>query len=106
MKRIVLSAAALMLTTAFSFAGTPEAKANSKTEASFAQLYHYASENTTEGQFRNTGNWLPGPSPNTDCGTADVKPCEITANDATDLASKLSGKSNSQVLMITDQNRP
>lgn len=107
MKKVFLSASALLLATAFSFAGTPETKANAKPEANTSgTIYHYASESTATGAFANTSNWQPGPSPNQDCGLDDVKPCEMTANDATDLASKLSGKSNTQVLLITDSNRP
>ncbi|MDR3008615.1 MAG: hypothetical protein LBV59_11815 [Sphingobacterium sp.] len=104
MKRIVLSTAALMLTTAFSFAGTPETKAKPETSTS-ATIYHYASESTATGAFANTSNWQPGPSDDPTCGFAQTKPCEMTVNDAADLASKLSGKTNAQVLLITDDNR-
>ncbi|MNJ95299.1 hypothetical protein D3C87_130090 [compost metagenome] len=108
MKKVIFSAAAFMLASTFSFAGTPETKENAKPEAntSSAQIYHYVSNSTAPGAYANTGNWQPGPSPFDDCGTAENRPCEMTANDASDLSSKLSGKSNAQVLAITDSNRP
>lgn len=108
MKKIIFSAAAIVMALSFNaFAGTPETKGETKpeTNTSSAQVYHYASENTAEGQFRNTANWMPGPSSDPTCHQANAKPCEITANDATDLASKLATRSNAQVLQITDGNR-
>ncbi|MEN5232485.1 hypothetical protein [Sphingobacterium faecium] len=107
MKTLILSAAAIMLASAVSFAGTPETKGESKPEVntSSAQVYHYASENTAENQFRNPSNWQPGPSSDPTCGLDDIKPCEMTANNASDLATKLGSRSNSQVLLITDSNR-
>ena len=108
MKKIIFSAAALMLASAFSFAGTPETKdAKPVTaEVKSATLFHYASESTAPNAYQNTGNWQPGPSPSENCGQADVKPCEIMANDETDLSSQISGKTNLQVLDLTISNRP
>ncbi|MNV08917.1 hypothetical protein D3C71_993950 [compost metagenome] len=106
MKKVFLSASALLLASAFSFAGTPETKANAKPEVKTSStVYHYTSESTAPGAFANTANWSEGPSGNPSCGLANNKPCEITADDAADLSSMLSGQSNSNVLLITDKNR-
>lgn len=109
MKKLLFSTAAIML--AFSvntFAGTPETKdaKAAKTETTSSGVFHYVSESTTEGQFRVTGNWQEGPSPRTDCGDDDIKPCEIMAEDETELAAKLSNQSNAAVLNLTISNRP
>lgn len=60
-------------------------------------VFHYVSEDTSEGAFANPDNWEPGTSPST-CGTGTTKPCEKTAIDQSDLESMLSGKSNQNIL--------
>ncbi|WON93786.1 hypothetical protein [Sphingobacterium sp. UGAL515B_05] len=108
MKKVIFSAAALMLASAFSFAGTPETKTEAKAKPEVktsSTVYHYTSESTAPGAFANTANWSEGPSDNPTCGSYNNKPCEITADDAADLSSMLNGQSNSNVLLITDRNR-
>ncbi|HAF34819.1 MAG TPA: hypothetical protein DHU90_00210 [Sphingobacterium sp.] len=60
-------------------------------------VFHYASEDTSEGAFANPDNWEPGISPSA-CGTGTTKPCQKTAVDENDLESMLSGKSNQNIL--------
>lgn len=79
---------------------TPEAKAEVKVQTTF----HYASESTSPGAFANPDNWQSGGSP-VACNTGEEKPCQITAEDEADLASKLSGRNNDQVLAIVDSRR-
>lgn len=71
-----------------------EVKATSQKEL---VVFHYASDDTSEGAFANPDNWEPGTSPST-CGTGTTKPCEKTAIDQSDLESMLSGKSNQNIL--------
>ncbi len=96
-----------MALTISSFAGILKDKPDSKSEQNFStsKVFYYISESTSEGQFRNITNWTEGNSSGHTCGLGDNKPCQITANDINDLASKLSGRSNAQVLLITDTNR-
>lgn len=71
MKKIIFSAATIMLASAFSFAGTPETKEEAKPEVKTEalQVYHYSSKNPN-----GTINFLPGePSPNA-CPGGDT-PC-------------------------------
>ncbi|WP_222165898.1 DUF6520 family protein [Edaphocola aurantiacus] len=74
MKRIVLSTAALMLATAFSFAGTPETKTEAKAKPEVkteiaSQVYHYDSKNSN-----GTINFLPGEPGQNDCTDGET-PC-------------------------------
>lgn len=62
-------------------------------------VFHYASEDTSEGAFADPNNWAEGPSPSTrPCGNGENKPCEKSAIDKDDLESMLSGKSNQNIL--------
>ena len=56
MKKVIFSAAALMLASAFSFAGTPETKANSKTDVSTnsSSTLHWYKMSGTTLSFQNT----------------------------------------------------
>ncbi|WP_145328018.1 hypothetical protein [Sphingobacterium siyangense] len=72
--------------------------------ASTSTVYHYDSESTAAGAFATVGNWQPGTS-SEPCGTGEDKPCQITAENAMDLQSKLNGKTNPQVLAIVDSKR-
>lgn len=107
--KITTAVFALIMGFSFSsFAGTPETKGEAKPEAKTNNdppVYHYKSESTVEGQFRNTANWAEGPSSSTSCGIGTTKPCEITAEDETELAAMLSGKDNAGVLAISDNKR-
>ena len=77
MKKVIFSAAALMLASAFSFAGTPEtkteAKATPEVKANTELVYHYVSQNTN-----GTINFAEGTA--TNCPQPGNKPCEWTSD--------------------------
>lgn len=104
----MFSTAAILALSLSAFAGTPETKGEAQPEVKINAeplVYHFIGESTLEGQFRLTSNWAEGPSTAPSCGTGTSKPCEITAEDETELAAMLNGKSNSQVLAIADNKR-
>ena len=79
MKKVIFSAAALMLASAFSFAGTPETKANAKPEVrtETAKVYHYVSKNG-DGSI----NFAEGePTSPTACQGLQQIPCRWTSED-------------------------
>lgn len=72
MKKVIFSAAALMLASAFSFAGTPETKANTKPEVKTVTttlVYHYTGKDA-QGRIV----FQEGPAP--DCNNLGSVPCE------------------------------
>jgi hypothetical protein len=108
MKKSIFSAAAIVMALSFTaFAGTPETKEakTTNTEVSSSGLFHYVGNSTAAGAFANPANWAEGPSPSNNCTTNGNKPCEITAEDQTELESMLSGRSNPSVLTIVDSKR-
>lgn len=80
MKKIFLSASALLLASAFSFAGTPETKTDAKAKpevrAETTKVYHYVSKNGD-----GTINFAEGePAFNGCSGTQEI-PCRWTSED-------------------------
>ncbi|MCY1520976.1 hypothetical protein D9M68_557710 [compost metagenome] len=81
MKKVFLSASALILATAFSFAGTPETKAETKAKPEVrtetAKVYHYVSKNG-DGSI----NFAEGePTSPTACQGLQQIPCRWTSED-------------------------
>ncbi|MGJ1435671.1 hypothetical protein [Sphingobacterium siyangense] len=78
MKKVIFSAAALLLASAFSFAGTPETKANTKPEAKpevkteTTLVYHYTGKDAQ-------GRIIFEEGPATDCPSGTNLPCEWEA---------------------------
>lgn len=70
--------------------------------ASTASTYHYTGT-ANPGVFADPANWQPGTSE--ECGSGEELPCQITAENELDLQSKLSGKTNPQVMAIVDSKR-
>ncbi|WP_298940711.1 hypothetical protein [uncultured Dysgonomonas sp.] len=70
--------------------------------ASTASTYHYT-DAVNPGVFADPANWQPGTSE--ECGSGEELPCQITAENELDLQSKLSGKTNPQVMAIVDSKR-
>ncbi|WP_333624259.1 DUF6520 family protein [Sphingobacterium siyangense] len=76
MKKVLLSASALILATAFSFAGTPETKTNTKPEVkseTVLKTYHYQSQNPD-----GTINFVEGTG---SCPTPGNNICEWTSSE-------------------------
>lgn len=68
--------------------------------------WYYISEELDEGDFATAANW--NKTNNTEaCISSGERPCQISveAADQTQLASVLSGKSNSQVLSMSTQRK-
>lgn len=68
--------------------------------------YYYVSDDMSDGAFRTVAHWS---TTNNSVGCVtneDVLPCKIAVPDNTSLSSILAGKSNEQVLDISDGYKP
>ncbi|MFD2553612.1 hypothetical protein [Sphingobacterium tabacisoli] len=69
-------------------------------------IFHYDSEDTSEGAFSDPSKWKEGPAPsNRPCGTGLNKPCQKTAASKEELDDMLEEKTNSEVLALVDSKR-
>ncbi|OJV54246.1 MAG: hypothetical protein BGO31_12915 [Bacteroidetes bacterium 43-16] len=106
MKKVFFSVAAILALSLSAFAGTPDSKdSRTSNQVSSTGVFHYVGNSTSPGAFANPANWAEGPAPSNNCGTTGDKPCEITAEDQTELQAMLSGRSNTSVLTIADSRR-
>lgn len=105
MKNFQLIKGNLMLLAALLTAGvTMSYKMAEKKTA--ATVHYYVSSDMSAGAFRNVANWSTTNN-SVDCVTTeDVLPCKITVPENTSLSSILAGKSNDQVLDISEGYKP
>ena len=104
MKKLILSAAAFMLATAFSFAGTPETKGEPTVSTTSASSLHWFVMSGTSPVFQNTASQIDeqsltgcdGPSSKPECErgyrddqlntpgnpSSGVKPAQVNAPDS------------------------
>lgn len=71
-----------------------------------ATVYYYVSDDMSDGAFRAPAHWSTTNN-SVGCVTSeDVLPCKIAVPDNTSLSSILAGKSNDEVLDISDGYKP
>jgi len=103
-KHLIWGMALMIGVVAMSFKMSGE-KATSENRAH--TIYEYSSADISEGAFANPGNWIavsPENAPN--CLEEGERPCEMRVNQNETLSGKLSGKTNAQVLVISQSRKP
>lgn len=96
----LLAAALLIAGITMSFSG------NKSDNKKAVTVHYYVSNDMSAGAFRNAANWSTTDN-NVPCSEEEnARPCKITVQDGTSLSSVLAGKSNPQVLAISEGYKP
>lgn len=69
-------------------------------------VHYYVSNDMSAGAFRNVANWSTTDNSVPCSEEQDVRPCKITVEDGSSLSTVLAGKSNPQVLAISEGYKP
>ncbi len=71
-----------------------------------ATVYYYVSEDMNPGDFANPAHWSTSNEDGVACGSEEIRPCKVHVPAGSSLAAVLSGKTNRQVLDISDGFKP
>lgn len=101
---ILLFAAMLVAGVMMSFGTDSGPKKSDKA----AVVHYYVSNDMSAGAFRTAANWSTTDNsvPCIEEEEENVRPCKITVQDGTSLSTVLAGKSNPQVLAISEGYKP
>lgn len=76
-----------------------------KSEVKEPTVFHYISDDMSEGDFNKVANWSTADD-EVECGTIRVRPCAITVPENSTLATVLGNKTNDEVLNISEGFKP
>ena len=76
-----------------------------KEEVKAPTIYHYVSDDMEEGDFKKVANWSTVDD-EVQCGADRIRPCAITVQENSTLATVLGNKTNSEVLDISEGYQP
>ena len=80
-------------------------KMTEKPEVKAPTIYHYISDDMNEGDFKKVANWSTVDD-EVACGSKRVRPCAVTVQENSMLATVLGNKTNEEVLDISDGFKP